>query len=53
MDNMSVLEQALNLLPRTVSVDDKAVKEAVIGHLAQEIYGSISPPHHLTLLRTV
>ncbi len=37
MDNMSVLEQALNLLPLTVSVDDKAVKEAVISHLAQEV----------------
>ena len=38
MDNMSALEQALNLLPlRTVSVDDKAVKEAVISHLAKEV----------------
>ena len=37
MDNMSVLEQALNLLPLRVSVDDKAVKEAVISHLAQEV----------------
>ena len=37
MDNMSVLEQALNLLPLTVTVDDKAVKEAVISHLAQEV----------------
>ena len=36
MDNMSV-EQALNLLPLTVTVDDKAVKEAVISHLAQEV----------------
>ena len=37
MDNMSVLGQALNLLPLTVSVDDRAVKEAVISHLAQEV----------------
>ena len=37
MDNMSVLEQALNLLPLRVSVDDKAVKGAVISHLAQEV----------------
>ncbi|DBB12209.1 TPA: hypothetical protein ACH3X3_006315 [Trebouxia sp. C0006] len=37
MDNISVLEQALNLLPLTVTVDDKAVKEAVISHLAQEV----------------
>ena len=37
MDNMSALEQALNLLPLTVSVDDRAVKEAVISHLAKEV----------------
>ena len=34
---MSALEQALNLLPLTVSVDDRAVKEAVISHLAKEV----------------
>ena len=37
MDNMSILEQALNLLPLTMTIDDKAVKEAVISHLAQEV----------------
>jgi len=36
MDNMSAPEQALNLLPITVAVDDKAVKEAVINQLAEE-----------------
>lgn len=34
MDNMSALEQALDILPITVTVDDKAVKEAVITQLA-------------------
>ncbi len=34
---MSDLEQALNILPITVSVDDKAVKEAVISQLAKEV----------------
>ena len=36
---MSALEQALNLLPimNIVAVDDKAVKEAVINQLAEEI----------------
>ncbi|DBA82146.1 TPA: hypothetical protein ACH3X1_007133 [Trebouxia sp. C0004] len=37
MDNMSALEQALNLLPIIVAVDHKAVKEAVINQLAEEI----------------
>ena len=37
MDNMSALEQALDILPITVTVDDKAVKEAVIRQLAQEV----------------
>ncbi len=37
MENMSALEQALDILPITVTVDDKAVKEAVISHLAQEV----------------
>ena len=34
---MSDLEQALNNLPITVSVDDRAVKEAVISQLAKEV----------------
>ena len=37
MDNMSALEQALDILPIRVTVDDKAVKEAVIIQLAQEV----------------
>ena len=37
MDNMSAIEQALDILPITVTVDDKAVKEAVIIQLAQEV----------------
>ena len=37
MDNMSALEQALDILPITVTVNDKAVKEAVITQLAQEV----------------
>ena len=37
MNSMSALEQALDILPITVSVDDKAVKEAVITQLAQEV----------------
>ena len=37
MDSMSDLEQALNILPITVSVDDRAVKEAVISQLAKEV----------------
>ncbi len=37
MDNMSALEQALDILPITVTVNDKAVKEAVIVQLAQEV----------------
>ena len=34
---MSALAQALDILPITVTVDDKAVKEAVITQLAQEV----------------
>ena len=37
MENMSALEQALDILPITVTVDDKAVKEAVIVQLAKEV----------------
>ena len=37
MDNMSALEQALDILPITVTVNDQAVKEAVITQLAQEV----------------
>lgn len=37
MDNMSVLHQALDILPFRVSVDEIAVKQAVIDHLAKEI----------------
>ncbi len=37
MDSMSDLEQALKVLPITVSVDDRAVKEAVISQLAKEV----------------
>ena len=37
MDNMSVLRQALDILPFRVSVDEIAVKQAVIDHLAKEV----------------
>ena len=37
MDNMSALEQALDILPIAVAVNDQAVKEAVITQLAQEV----------------
>lgn len=37
MDNMSVLRQALDILPFRVSVDEVAVKQAVIDHLAKEV----------------
>ena len=37
MENMAALEQALDILPITVTVDDKAVKEAVIVQLAHEV----------------
>ncbi len=37
MDNMSALEQALDILSITVTIDGKAVKEAVIVQLAQEV----------------
>ncbi|DBA73823.1 TPA: hypothetical protein ACH3X2_009611 [Trebouxia sp. C0005] len=36
MDNMSVLHQALDILPFRVSVDEIAVKQAVIDHLAKQ-----------------
>ncbi|DBA86715.1 TPA: hypothetical protein ACH3X1_005163 [Trebouxia sp. C0004] len=37
MDNMSVLRQALDILLFRVSVDEVAVKQAVIDHLAKEV----------------
>ena len=37
MENMSALEQALDILPITVTIDDKAVKEAVIVQLAEKV----------------
>ncbi len=37
MENMSVLRQALDILPFRVSVDEIAVKQAVIDHLAKEV----------------
>ena len=37
MDNMSVLRKALDILPFRVSVDEVAVKQAVIDHLAKEV----------------
>ncbi len=37
MDNMSALDQALDILPFCVKVDDRAVKEAVITQLAHEL----------------
>lgn len=37
MDNMSVLRQALDIRPFHVSVDEIAVKQAVIDHLAKEV----------------
>ena len=37
MNNMSALEEALDILPFSISVDERAVKEAVITHLAQEL----------------
>lgn len=37
MNNMSALEEALDILPFTISVDERAVKEAVIPQLAQEV----------------
>ncbi len=37
MNNMSALEEALDILPFTILVDERAVKEAVITQLAQEL----------------
>ncbi|DBA86783.1 TPA: hypothetical protein ACH3X1_016627 [Trebouxia sp. C0004] len=37
MNSMSALEEALDILPFTVTVDTKAVKEAVINQVAQEL----------------
>jgi hypothetical protein len=37
MNNMSALEEALDILPLSISVDERAVKEAVITQLAQEL----------------
>ena len=37
MNNMSALEEALDILPFTISVDERGVKEAVITQLAQEL----------------
>ncbi len=37
MESMSVLRQALDILPFRVSVDEIAVKQAVIDHLAKEV----------------
>lgn len=36
MNNMSALEEALDILPFTVTVDAKVVKEAVISQVAEE-----------------
>lgn len=41
MDNMSALDQALDILPFSVKVDDRAVKEAVITQLAQELCSAL------------
>ncbi|DBA90681.1 TPA: hypothetical protein ACH3X1_003898 [Trebouxia sp. C0004] len=40
MNNMSALDEALDILPFTVSVNDKAVKEAVIDQVAKELCSS-------------
>ena len=37
MNTMSALEEALDILPFTISVDERGVKEAVITQLAQEL----------------
>jgi len=37
MNNMSALEEALDILPLSVSVDERAVKEPVITQVAQEL----------------
>ena len=36
MNNMSALEETLDILPFTVTVDPKVVKEAVISQVAEE-----------------
>ena len=41
MNNMSALDEALDILPFTVSVDDKTVKEAVIDQVAKELCSSL------------
>ena len=41
MENMSVLRQALDILPFRVSVDEVAVKQAVIDHLAKELCAAV------------
>ncbi len=41
MNNMSALDEALDILPFTVSVDGKAVKEAVIDQVAKELGSSL------------
>ncbi len=37
MNNMSALEEALDILPLTITVNERAVKEAVITQLVQEL----------------
>lgn len=37
MNNMSALEEALDILPLSICVDEWAVKEAVMTQLAQEL----------------
>ena len=41
MNNMLALDEALDILPFTVSVDDRAVKEAVIDQVAKELCSSL------------
>ena len=41
MNNMSALDEALDILPFTVTVDGKAVKEAVIDQVAKELCSSL------------
>ena len=41
MNNMSALDEALDILPFTLSVDDRAVKEAVIDQVAKERCSSL------------
>ena len=51
MDSMSDLEHALNILPITLSVDDRAVKEAVISQLAKEVCLQLHQQFFKTLMR--